>query len=56
MSAAFPASRMYQRLSGYSPKAMAIPDFTLDDQARDPWRLADHLDAGVLLVFLRGDW
>lgn len=42
-------------LSGIVPR-MALPDFTLDDQARQPWRLADHLDAGVLLVFLRGDW
>ncbi len=35
---------------------MVIPDFTLEDQARLPWRLADQLDTGVLLVFLRGDW
>lgn len=35
---------------------MAIPDFNLEDQALQPWRLRDHLDAGVLLVFLRGDW
>lgn len=35
---------------------MALPDFTLEDQAGQPWRLVDHLDAGVLLVFLRGDW
>lgn len=35
---------------------MSIPDFALYDQARQPWRLADHQDAGVLLVFLRGDW
>lgn len=26
------------------------------DPAGRPWRLSDHLDAGVLLVFLRGDW
>lgn len=35
---------------------MTIPDFTLQDQAEQAWRLHDHLDAGVLLVFLRGDW
>lgn len=35
---------------------MTLLDFTLEDQARQPWTLADHLDAGVLLVFLRGDW
>ena len=35
---------------------MALPDFTLEDQACEPWRLSSHLDAGVLLVFLRGDW
>jgi hypothetical protein len=32
------------------------PTPTLNDQAEQIWRLADHLDAGVLLVFLRGDW
>ncbi len=31
-------------------------DFTLFDQAERPWTLSDHLDAGVVLVFLRGDW
>ena len=35
---------------------MALPDFTLEDQACQPWTLGSHLDAGVLLVFLRGDW
>ncbi|MDH3306635.1 MAG: peroxiredoxin family protein [Acidimicrobiia bacterium] len=32
------------------------PDFTLLDQASLPWTLTDHLDAAVILVFLRGDW
>jgi hypothetical protein len=32
------------------------PNPTLTDQAGRSWRLADHVDAGVLLVFLRGDW
>jgi hypothetical protein len=31
-------------------------DFTLIDQARKPWRLSENLDAGAMLVFLRGDW
>ncbi len=31
-------------------------DATLTDQAHEPWRLSDHLDAAALLVFLRGDW
>ncbi|MDH3471764.1 MAG: peroxiredoxin family protein [Acidimicrobiia bacterium] len=31
-------------------------DFTLIDQAGQPWTLSDHLDAAVVLVFLRGDW
>jgi len=35
---------------------MTLQDFTLLDQAGRPWRLADHLDAGLLAVFLRGDW
>lgn len=26
------------------------------DPAGRPWRLADNVDTGVLLVFLRGDW
>lgn len=26
------------------------------DQAGRPWLLSDHLDAGVLVVTLRGDW
>lgn len=31
-------------------------DFTLPDQSRTPWRLRDHLDGAVVLVFYRGDW
>ncbi len=31
-------------------------DFELLDQSRHPFRLSDHRDAGMLLVFLRGDW
>lgn len=34
----------------------AMQDFTLLDQARQPWTLSRNLDAGVVLVFLRGDW
>jgi len=30
--------------------------FTLPDQGNRPWVLADHLDAGVVIVTLRGDW
>lgn len=35
---------------------MELPDFTLPDQAGEPWTLSDHNDAAVLLVFNRGDW
>lgn len=35
---------------------MTVPDPALIDQAGGPWVLSDHLDAGALLVFLRGDW
>lgn len=35
---------------------MDVPNFTVTDQHGDPWRLSDHLDAAVLLLFLRGDW
>ena len=35
---------------------MALPDFTLPDQAGEPWTLSDHSDSAVLLVFNRGDW
>jgi hypothetical protein len=31
-------------------------DITLIDQAGNPWTLSDHLDAGAVLIFLRGDW
>ncbi len=31
-------------------------DFTLIDQAGQPWKRSDHADAGLLVVFLRGDW
>lgn len=29
---------------------------TATDQAGRPWLLSEHLDAGVLIVTLRGDW
>ncbi len=35
---------------------MAAPDFTLLDQSETPFTLSDHLDAGALLLFMRGDW
>jgi hypothetical protein len=35
---------------------MSLPDPVLRDQAGSDWVLSDHLDAGALLVFLRGDW
>lgn len=35
---------------------MTVPDFTLPDQGDRPWSLSDHLDAGVVIVTLRGDW
>ncbi len=35
---------------------MPAPDFTLIDQAGNPWTLSAHRDAATLLVFLRGDW
>jgi peroxiredoxin len=31
-------------------------DFTLDDQNGRGWRLSDHLDDSLVLLFLRGDW
>jgi len=35
----------------------AMPqDLVLIDQAGQRWKLSDHLDAGAMLVFLRGDW
>lgn len=36
--------------------AVVMPAFTLPDQGERPWSLADHLDAGVVIVSLRGDW
>ena len=35
---------------------VAVPDFTLRDQSNLDVTLSDHFDAGVLLLFLRGDW
>lgn len=35
---------------------MPVPTFTLPDQAGRDWRLEEHLDAGVVIVALRGDW
>jgi peroxiredoxin len=32
------------------------PEFTLPDQADQPWTLSEHLDAAAVLVFYRGDW
>jgi peroxiredoxin len=35
----------------------AVPEVDLTDQAGRPWRLADALGEGaVVLVFYRGDW
>jgi len=33
-----------------------LADFTVIDQEGKPWRLSDHLDAAVMLVYNRGDW
>jgi hypothetical protein len=41
---------------GSVPGVAHAPDFTLTDQAGHDVTLSEHLDAGVLLVFLRGDW
>lgn len=35
---------------------MATPDFTLTDQAGQPWTRSAHRGAAGLLIFLRGDW
>ncbi len=35
---------------------MTLPDFTLPDQAGDPWTLSEYRDAAMLVVFNRGDW
>jgi hypothetical protein len=38
-----------------APEAMVL-SFMLPDQGGQPWVLADHLDSGVVIVTLRGDW
>jgi peroxiredoxin len=35
---------------------MRAPEFTLPDQAQQPWTLSTHRGAGIVLVFYRGDW
>ncbi len=35
---------------------MQATDFTLTDQQGDTWTMSEHLDAGVIILFLRGDW
>ena len=35
---------------------MAVPDFTLTDQAGASITLSDYADAATLLLYLRGDW
>lgn len=35
---------------------MTVPDFTLRDANGRDWTLTDHLEAGIVLVTLRGDW
>lgn len=35
---------------------MTASGFTAIDQGGAPWKLSDHLDAAIVLVFLRGDW
>ena len=37
-------------------RTVTVPAFTLPDQGGRPWSLADHLDAAVVIVTLRGDW
>ena len=34
----------------------SAPDFTLLDQAGNPWTLSEQRGRGVVLLFLRGDW
>jgi hypothetical protein len=41
-------------ITGYRRHVTA--DFTVIDQAGEPWALSEHLDSAALLVFLRGDW
>jgi hypothetical protein len=31
-------------------------DFVLEDDRGTRWRLTDHLEDSVVLLFLRGDW
>jgi peroxiredoxin len=31
-------------------------DFTVTDNAGNPWTLSDHLDTAVVLTFQRGDF
>lgn len=31
-------------------------DFTVKDAASNDWNLSDHLDAGAMVTFHRGDW
>ena len=33
-----------------------VADFTVIDQAGQPWTLSENLNTAALLVFLRGDW
>jgi hypothetical protein len=33
-----------------------VPDFTLIDQAGEPWTLSEQRGHAVVLLFLRGDW
>lgn len=33
-----------------------VPDVNLPDQSGTIWRLSDHRDGAVALVFYRGDW
>lgn len=35
---------------------MKLADFTVTDQAGRSWALSEHLEAAVVLLFLRGDW
>ncbi len=35
---------------------MKAHDIAATDQAGQPWKLSEHLDAAAVLIFLRGDW
>jgi hypothetical protein len=50
-----PGTRSGNRFDRQEPH-VAVPAFTLPDQGGRPWSLAEHLDAGVVIVTLRGDW